>query len=104
MVVDASCCHEYATNLLCGCEQVLLCVAFGTRVGEPLDANLVGVPTPKALRASAEQLEAAGATDLAADRRERAADLEALARRRDRRIVMTPELAEKFRRVPIRWR
>jgi len=72
--------------------------------GEPLDTGMAGVPTPKQLRAAAVQLEAAGAADLAADRRERAADLEALARRRDRRIVMTPELAEKFRRVPIRWR
>lgn len=61
-------------------------------------------PSPAALRAEAESLEKAGRAALAADRRERAADLEAAAARADRRIVMTPTLAEKFRRVPIRWR
>lgn len=61
-------------------------------------------PSPAALRAEADAHEKAGRAAIAADRRERAADLEAAAARADRRIVMTPTLAEKFRRVPIRWR
>jgi hypothetical protein len=61
-------------------------------------------PSPAALRAEADALEKEGRRALAAGRRERAADLEAAAARADRRIVMTPPLAEKFRRVPIRWR
>lgn len=40
----------------------------------------------------------------AADAREEDADSQAAAARADRRIVMTRELTEKFRRVPIRWR
>ncbi len=40
----------------------------------------------------------------ALDREEFNADMRAAAARLDRRIVMTRELAEKFRRVPIRWR
>jgi hypothetical protein len=40
----------------------------------------------------------------AQDAREEDADAQASAARADRRIVMTRELAEKFRRVPIRWR
>ena len=71
---------------------------------EPVDTTLDGAPSPTELRAEADRLEKEGESALAADRRERAADLEALADRRDRRIVMTPALAEKFRRVPIRWR
>lgn len=40
----------------------------------------------------------------AADRRQESADLAAASARADRRIVMTRELAARFRRVPIRWR
>jgi hypothetical protein len=40
----------------------------------------------------------------AQDAREEDADAQASSARADRRIVMTRELAEKFRRVPIRWR
>ena len=40
----------------------------------------------------------------ALDRTEQADDAVAARNRADRRIVMTRELAEKFRRVPIRWR
>lgn len=40
----------------------------------------------------------------ALDRTEQLDDATAAANRADRRIVMTRELAEKFRRVPIRWR
>jgi hypothetical protein len=39
-----------------------------------------------------------------ADAREESEDRAAAAARSDRRIVMARELAEKFRRVPIRWR
>ncbi|MCE9636196.1 MAG: hypothetical protein K8T90_10885 [Planctomycetes bacterium] len=72
----------------------------------PAVASLLapGTPTPAALRDEAERLAAAGDTALAADRRERAADLDAHLARADGRLVVTPALAEKFRRVPIRWR
>jgi hypothetical protein len=40
----------------------------------------------------------------ALDRRDEDADEIAVSRRADHRITMTRELAEKFRRVPIRWR
>lgn len=40
----------------------------------------------------------------AQDAHEEDADAQAAAARADRRLVMTRELAEKFRRVPIRWR
>ena len=63
-----------------------------------------GTPTPEMLRDEAARLEASGDVALAADRRERAADLEAHFARADGRLVVTPALAEKFRRVPIRWR
>ena len=56
------------------------------------------------LRAQADAWEAAGRTALAIDARERADDLVAVALRKDRRIILTPELTERFRRVPIRWR
>jgi hypothetical protein len=71
---------------------------------EPVDRGLAGAADPVVLRGEADRLEAAGKTALAADRRERAADLEALAQRREFHMVLTPELAEKFRRVPIRLR
>jgi hypothetical protein len=61
-------------------------------------------PSCAELRAEADRLDAEGKPALACDRRERADDLDAARRRRDRTIEMTPELAEKFRRVPIRWR
>lgn len=60
--------------------------------------------TVRALRAEAERLAADGHPDLATDRRERADDLEAHLARADHRLVLVPSLAEKFRRVPIRWR
>lgn len=72
--------------------------------GEPPDLDLDGMPEPAALRAEADRLAADGRSALAADRRERAEDLEALALRRDLHMVLTEDLAEKFRRVPIRWR
>lgn len=72
-------------------------------VGEPVEAP-PGTPSPADLRAEAERLESEGRAALAADRRDRAADAEAELQRADRRLVLTPELAEKFRRVPIRWR
>lgn len=61
-------------------------------------------PSPADLRAEADRLEREGKASLARDRRERAEDLDAAARRDDRRIVLTPELAKTFRRIPIRWR
>ncbi len=45
-----------------------------------------------------------GARPEGADAREQRADLADVERRADARIPMTRELAEKFRRVPIRWR
>ena len=57
-----------------------------------------------ALRAEADRLAKDGHPELATDRRERAEDLEARIARADHRLVLTPSLAEKFRRVPIRWR
>jgi hypothetical protein len=57
-----------------------------------------------ALLAEAARLDAEGRAALAADARDRAADAAAHAARSDRRLVLTPALAEKFRRVPIRWR
>jgi hypothetical protein len=68
---------------------------------EPVACDLAAA---RALREEADALERAGDGDLATDRRERAADLEACDARADRRLVLTPALAEKFRRVPIRWR
>ncbi|MCG3134400.1 MAG: hypothetical protein HMLKMBBP_01706 [Planctomycetes bacterium] len=61
-------------------------------------------PSPAELRAEADRLEREGHAALARDRRERAEDLEAAAARDDRRIVLTPDLARTFRRIPIRWR
>ena len=72
--------------------------------GEPPDLGLTGMPTPAELRAEADVLEKQGKLALAIGRRDRATDLEGIARRRDHHLVLTPELAEKFRRVPIRWR
>jgi hypothetical protein len=63
-----------------------------------------GTPSPAALRADAERHERDGRAAEAADLRERAADLESHLARADHRLVLTPVLAEKFRRVPIRWR
>jgi hypothetical protein len=63
-----------------------------------------GTPSPAALRADAERHERDGRAAVAADLRERAADLESHLARADHRLVLTPVLAEKFRRVPIRWR
>ncbi len=61
-------------------------------------------PSPAALDQEAELHVAAGRDDRARDAQERAADLRAELERRDRRIVLTPGLTERFRRVPIRWR
>lgn len=72
--------------------------------GEPVEGDLGDAPEVEALLAEAERLEADGRDDLALDRRERAADLRATARRQDDRLELTPTLAERFRRVPIRWR
>lgn len=71
---------------------------------EPPDLGLTGLPTPEELRKQANAFDAAGKHVLATGCRDRAIDLEAIAKRRDHHLVLTPELAEKFRRVPIRWR
>ena len=62
-------------------------------------ADVAGPPRPET-PAAADASTSLAALDLA----ERTADLAAAAARRDRRIVMTRGLAEKLRRVPIRWR
>lgn len=74
----------------------------GRMVRTPADA--VTSADVARLRADAERLAAAGDAVAAADARERADDLAAHAARADRRLVVTPTLAERFRRVPIRWR
>ena len=71
---------------------------------ERAERRLGSAPDPDSLLAEAASLESEGKSDLAADARERAEDLLAVAARNDRRIVVTPELARRFRRVPIRWR
>lgn len=71
---------------------------------EPDHHGAAGTPSPQELRAEADAFDAAGRPALAQDRRERARDLELVAPRRDGRVLLTPALAEKFRRVPIRWR
>ena len=63
-----------------------------------------GTTSAAELRAEADRLDEEGRAVAAADRRDRAADLDALAARSDRRLVLTRDLVEKFRRVPIRWR
>ena len=68
--------------------------------GEPADRD----PVTDSVLAEAARFEAEGRGDLAADARDRAADAAANAARADRRLVLPPDLAEKFRRVPIRWR
>lgn len=73
-------------------------------VEEEPTVDLGTTPEIERLLAEADELEAAGETALALDRRERAADLRAIAGRRDTRLVLTPTLTERFRRVPIRWR
>jgi hypothetical protein len=78
--------------------------ALARAADEPAERRLGSAPDPDALLADAAQFERAGKSDLAADARERAEDLRAIAERSDRRIVVTPELARRFRRVPIRWR
>jgi hypothetical protein len=83
---------------------ILYDAAIARAADEPPAPDLGDAPTPESLREQADTWEEAGQTALADDARERAADLEALARRKDRRIVLTPELTERFRRVPIRWR
>lgn len=83
---------------------ILYDAAIARAAGEPPAPDLGDAPTPADLLAQAEAWERDGQTALAADARERAADLAALGARRDRRIVLTPELTERFRRVPIRWR
>jgi hypothetical protein len=59
-----------------------------------------GEPPLSAQRADFAQASASSGPDA----RDQDADAQAAAARADRRVVMTPELAEKFRRVPIRWR
>lgn len=76
----------------------------GRMVRTPDDAPPCDPAAARKLRDEADALDRAGRADLALDRRERAADLEACDARADRRLVLTPALAEKFRRVPIRWR
>ncbi len=71
---------------------------------EPAETDLGDAPDVASLRRQAQEFRAAGRSALALDASERAADLAAVVARRDRRIVLTPELAERFRRVPIRWR
>lgn len=82
---------------------ILYDARFARTAGDGPAVPLTG-PSPADLRAEALSLERAGRHAAAADRRERADDIEAEAARADRRIVLTPALAEKFRRVPIRWR
>lgn len=66
---------------------------FVRAAGEPPVVRPVGADSP-----------AGGSPRDEADREEQMADLLAAQRRADPRIVMTRNLAEKFRRVPIRWR
>lgn len=83
---------------------ILYDAALARAADEPPGSDLGDAPSPTALLAQADAWDAAGQEALADDARERAADLRALAARRDSRIVLTPELTERFRRVPIRWR
>ena len=83
---------------------ILYDAALARSSEEPPAPDLGNAPPPEVLRAQADAWEAQGRTALAVDARERADDLVAVARRKDTRIVLTPELTERFRRVPIRWR
>ena len=83
---------------------ILYDAALARSADEPPAPDMGDAPPADDLLAQAASWDADGRHALAADARERAADLRALALRKDHRIVLTPELTERFRRVPIRWR
>ncbi len=83
---------------------ILYDAALARGSDETAAADAGSSPEAGALLAEADRLARDGRDAQARDARERAADLRALAARRDVRIPLTPELAARFRRVPIRWR